>query len=92
MSLYKAHPKFEIVYIAAGSNAGELITNLHPQLSTFNGQKFASTEVAKVNECELVFIALPHGESAKLIAGIDSKVKIIHDTALFTAMEDISKM
>ena len=77
LRLLSAHPKFEIVYIAAGSNAGELITSVHPQLSTFNGQKFASTEVAKINECELIFIALPHGESAKLIAGIDSKVKII---------------
>jgi N-acetyl-gamma-glutamyl-phosphate reductase len=54
LRLLSAHPKFEIVYIAAGSNAGELITSVHPQLSTFNGQKFASTEVAKINECELI--------------------------------------
>ena len=77
LRLLSAHPKFKISYIAAGSNAGELITNLHPQLSVFNGHKFESTEVAKINDCELAFIALPHGESARLIREIDSKVKII---------------
>jgi N-acetyl-gamma-glutamyl-phosphate reductase len=77
LRLLSTHPKFKLSYIAAGSNAGEQITNLHPQLSNFEGQSFEATEVVKINSCELVFIALPHGESAKLISQIDSKVKIV---------------
>ncbi len=71
------HPKFKLSYIAAGSNAGEPITNLHPQLTNFTGRNFEETEIAKINNSDLVFIALPHGESAKLISQIDPKVKVV---------------
>jgi N-acetyl-gamma-glutamyl-phosphate reductase len=77
LRLLTGHPKFEISYIAAGSNAGELITNLHPQLTNFAGRKFESTNVEMINKCQLAFIALPHGESAKLISQIDKNVKIV---------------
>ena len=77
LRLLAGHPKFEISYIAAGSNAGELITNLHPQLTNFAGRKFESTNVEMINKCQLAFIALPHGESAKLISQIDKNVKIV---------------
>jgi N-acetyl-gamma-glutamyl-phosphate reductase len=77
LRLLAGHPKFEISYIAAGSNAGELITNLHPQLTSFAGRKFETTNVEMINKCELAFIALPHGESAKLVTQIDKSVKIV---------------
>jgi len=77
LRLLAGHPKFEISYIAAGSNAGELITNLHPQLTNFTGRKFESTNVEMINKCQLAFIALPHGDSAKLISQVDKNVKIV---------------
>jgi N-acetyl-gamma-glutamyl-phosphate reductase len=77
LRLLAGHPKFEISYIAAGSNAGELITNLHPQLTNFAVRKFESTNVEMINKCQLAFIALPHGESAKLISQVDKNVKIV---------------
>ncbi len=77
LRLLSGHPIFVLSYIAAGSNAGELITNLHPHLTVFSGQRFSQTNVDEINNCDLVFVALPHGESAKLIAQIDSKVKIV---------------
>ena len=77
LRLLSNHPKFKLSYIAAGSNAGEPITNLHPQLTNFTGRNFEETEIAKVNNSDLVFIALPHGESAKIISQIDPKVKVV---------------
>ena len=77
LRLLSTHPKFKLSYIAAGSNAGEPITNLHPQLTNFTGRNFEETEIAKINNSDLVFIALPHGESAKLTNQIDPKVKIV---------------
>ena len=77
LRLLSNHPKFKLSYIAAGSNAGEPITNLHPQLTNFTGRNFEETEIAKINNSDLVFIALPHGESAKLISQIDPKVKVV---------------
>ena len=77
LRLLSNHPRFKLSYIAAGSNAGEPITNLHPQLTNFTGRNFEETEIAKINNSDLVFIALPHGESAKLISQIDPKVKVV---------------
>ena len=77
LRLLSNHPKFKPSYIAAGSNAGEPITNLHPQLTNFTGRNFEETEIAKINKTDLVFIALPHGESAKIISQIDPKVKVM---------------
>ena len=77
LRLLSKHPKFQATYISAGSNAGELITTVHPHLTQYDNQKFDETTPEKINQCELVFIALPHGKSAKLIANIDSSVKIV---------------
>ena len=77
LRLLSNHPKFKLSYLAAGSNAGEPITNLHPQLTNFTGRNFEETEIAKINNSDLVFIALPHGESAKIISQIDPKVKVV---------------
>ena len=71
------HPEFEATYIAAGSNAGEPITSIHPQLSQYAGHKFEPLNLEKLNDCELVFIALPHGESASIISKLPQNKKIV---------------
>jgi N-acetyl-gamma-glutamyl-phosphate reductase len=77
LRLLSIHPNFEIKFIAAYSNAGESITALHPHLTAFEGQIFSPVNVDELNKCDLIFTALPHGESAKLIAQISEKVKIV---------------
>ena len=77
LRLLSNHPNFQISYISAGTNAGEPVTAIHPHLSNFEGSKFESTDLSRINTCDLVFIALPHGESGKLISQIKEKVKII---------------
>lgn len=77
LRLLSNHPEFEIASIAAHSNAGEAITVLHPHLTTFKGQKFSTVILDDLNKCDLIFTALPHGESAKLIAQINENVKIV---------------
>ena len=77
LRLLAGHPNFEVTYISAGSNAGELISSIHPQLINYKEIKFAATDINSINKCELVFIALPHGESAKLIDGINESIKVV---------------
>lgn len=77
LRLLSNHPTFEPTYIAAGSNAGEPITSIHSHLSEFYGKLFSKTSVEEINKCELVFLALPHGESSSLAKDIDAKVKIV---------------
>lgn len=77
LRLLNSHPIFNISYIAAGSNAGALITDFHPQLTDFAGLDFKPTSVVEMNKCDLVFIALPHGESSKLIGEVAEHVRIV---------------
>jgi N-acetyl-gamma-glutamyl-phosphate reductase len=77
LRLLSNHPNFQISYISAGTSAGEPVTAIHPHLSNFEGSKFEPTDLSRINTCDLVFIALPHGESGKLISQITEKVKII---------------
>ena len=90
LRLLSNHPNFKLAYISAGSNAGELITAIHPHLTNFAEQKFESTDMSRINKCELVFIALPHGESAKLISQINEDVKIVDLGADFRLNDESS--
>ncbi len=77
LRLLAVHPHFQVTAISAHSNAGELITAVHPHLTTHTGEKFSAVSEIDFSEIELVFIALPHGESASLIAKIPNTVKIV---------------
>jgi N-acetyl-gamma-glutamyl-phosphate reductase len=77
LRLLALHPEFDAAVIAAGSNAGEEITAIHPQLSNYAGRKFESSDAAKLKGLDLVFTALPHGESAKLINQLDPNQKVV---------------
>jgi N-acetyl-gamma-glutamyl-phosphate reductase len=77
LRLLAFHPHFEVTAIAAHSNAGELITSIHPQLQTYAGKKFSAFVPRDFDSCELIFLALPHGESAKVIAQLPTTSKIV---------------
>lgn len=77
LRLLAVHPHFEVTAISAYSNAGELITSVHPHLTTHNGDKFVSVSEIDFSDIELVFIALPHGESAAVIEKIPASAKVV---------------
>lgn len=77
LRLLQSHPNFTPHYIAAGSNAGEKIASVHSHLTSFGNQVFSSTNPGDINKCDLVFLALPHGESAKIVDEISSDVKVV---------------
>ena len=77
LRLLKNHPFFEIEYVAAGSKAGKLIAEIHSNLALFGDRSFEETDVSRMNACELLFFALPPGESAKLIPHINPEIKVI---------------
>jgi N-acetyl-gamma-glutamyl-phosphate reductase len=77
LRLLALHPHFIVEAISAHSNAGEEITSIHPQLRSYAGRKFTAFSVADFQECALIFLALPHGESAKIIAQLPETIKII---------------
>jgi N-acetyl-gamma-glutamyl-phosphate reductase len=77
LRLLALHPHFEVAAISAHSNAGESITSIHPHLQSYGGRTFSSFSVEEFSLCELVFLALPHGESAKTIAALPASTKIV---------------
>ena len=77
LRLLATHSKFDPSYIAAGSNAGEEISSIHSHLTSYFGRKFEKTSAKELNSCDLVFMALPHGESAALVSELRSDLKIV---------------
>ena len=77
LRLLAVHPHFQVPAISAHSNAGELVTSVHPHLTTHTGEKFLAVSEIDFSAIELVFIALPHGESASLIKKIPTAAKIV---------------
>jgi N-acetyl-gamma-glutamyl-phosphate reductase len=77
LRLLAIHPQLQVTQVSAHSNAGELITSVHPHLTTFQDQKFAAIESLNFGEIEVAFIALPHGQSASVVKNIHSHIKVI---------------
>jgi N-acetyl-gamma-glutamyl-phosphate reductase len=77
LRLLAFHPHFEAIAITAHSNAGEQITSVHPQLQSYAGKKFSAFSPEDFAKCDLVFLALPHGESAKVIDQLPASVKVV---------------
>ena len=77
LRLLASHTHFEVTAITAHSNAGEPITSVHPQLQSYAGKKFSAFDPTDFESCELIFLALPHGESAKVISQLPNSAKIV---------------
>ncbi len=90
LRLLHKHPLFEVEYLAAGSHQGALITDLHPNLLTMAGETFEPTDIIRMNQCELLFFALPHGESSKWIAQLNPRIKVIDLGADFRLSSSLS--
>ena len=72
LRILSAHPTFTVEAVSAHSNAGEFITSLHPQLTSMSGQRFSPFSPELFASCELVFLALPHGESVVAVKAIST--------------------
>ena len=86
-----AHPHFELGVIAAGSNAGSTLAQVHPQFSSvpaLAGLVFADSTPQAIAGHDLVFLALPHGQSAELIAKLPTDVRIVDLGADFRLEDD----
>ena len=69
LRLLAGHPDLEIAAVTGGSSAGKPVTAVHPHLTgqpAFDGRAFEPTYPDLLAAAELVFMALPHGESAAL--------------------------
>src|SRR5450631_2546792 len=77
LRLLAAHPDLSVDVLTASSNAGELVTSVHPHLPQFAGQVFEAVDVAALGAADVVFLALPHGQSAAIVAQLPDHQLIV---------------
>lgn len=75
--LIAAHPGLRLGPVAAASRAGERLVAVHPNLAELADVVLTETTAAILGEAELVFLALPHGESAALIRDLPADVLVV---------------
>ncbi|WBC08989.1 N-acetyl-gamma-glutamyl-phosphate reductase [Micromonospora sp. WMMA1947] len=76
LRLLAGHPEFELIAATAHSQAGQPVTAVHPHLAGLD-LVFAATDPATLADADLVFLALPHGQSAALAATLPDSVKVV---------------
>ncbi|MFI1992673.1 N-acetyl-gamma-glutamyl-phosphate reductase [Actinoplanes sp. NPDC020271] len=76
LRLLAAHPEFDLVAATAHSQAGQHVTSVHPQLTGLD-LTLGSTDAATLGQADLVFLALPHGQSGAVAAQLPAGVKVV---------------
>ncbi|GAB3187392.1 N-acetyl-gamma-glutamyl-phosphate reductase [Micromonospora palomenae] len=76
LRLVAGHPELDLVAATAHSQAGQPVSAVHPQLAGLD-LTLTATDPAALADADLVFLALPHGESAALAAALPATVKVV---------------
>jgi N-acetyl-gamma-glutamyl-phosphate reductase len=77
LRLLSRHPDVELTAVTGRSNAGARIADVHPQLRQIADLPIVATEPAMFAGADLVFLALPHGESGALAADLPASAKVV---------------
>ncbi len=77
LRLLLGHPEMTLAVAAAGAGAGSSVTDYHPHLPELAGWAFTETRPEVLAVADLVFLALPHGQSAALVLELPQALPII---------------
>ncbi len=77
LRLLLGHPDVEIGALTAGSNAGERLGTLQPHLLPLADRVLEATTVEVLAGHDVVFLALPHGQSGALAAELPQATVVI---------------
>jgi N-acetyl-gamma-glutamyl-phosphate reductase len=71
LRLCLAHPDFDVAWATADTHAGTAVAALYPSLAPgYPGMSFVPFEPTMVDAVDVVFLALPHGASQRLVPDI----------------------
>jgi len=77
LRLLLAHPGIEIGALTAGSNAGQFLGLLQPHLVPLADRVLEETSAETLKDHDVVFLALPHGQSGPIAAELGERVVVI---------------
>jgi N-acetyl-gamma-glutamyl-phosphate reductase len=77
LRLLLGHPEVEVGAVTAGSNAGERLGSLQPHLLPLADRVLEDTTVEVLSGHDVVFLALPHGQSAAIATALPDDTVVI---------------
>jgi N-acetyl-gamma-glutamyl-phosphate reductase len=79
LRLCHSHPDLDVAWATGDTQAGTLVGSLYPSLAAaYPGLAFETFEPAMAAGADLVFLALPHGASQRLMPGLlDAGVRVV---------------
>lgn len=77
LRLLGGHPEFDVRTVTAFSNAGQRVSDVHPHLRAFASLSFAETTPDALAGHDIVFVALPHGQSGALTAHLPAHTLVV---------------
>lgn len=73
-----SHPEAEIVFLTSETYQGQLISEVFPSLAGFSNTKLSSLEFVSGDDCDIIFLALPHTSSMnKVPEFLEGKSRVI---------------
>src|SRR3954471_19122272 len=77
LRLLSTPPDLDVGAVAAASNAGRPLSQLHPQLRTLSDLVLCGPDDAAIAAADVVFLALPHGESAQVAGTLPQSALVV---------------
>jgi N-acetyl-gamma-glutamyl-phosphate reductase len=91
LRLCSSHPDLQVVVAGAGTAAGQAVGAHTPSLAAaYPSLTFSSAQPSDLDGLDVVFLALPHGESQYMVPAIEQHVGVVVDLAADFRLQDSS--
>ena len=77
LRLLAGHAEFEVTTVTAHSNAGAMLTSVHPHLRDYAHLQLVETTSDNLAGHDIVFLALPHGASGAISAQLPADTLVV---------------
>src|SRR4051812_14947412 len=77
LRLLLGHPSLDVAALVAAGSAGLPVTDLHPHLPQLADRTFDSLDSGVLSGCDVVFLAVPHGQSAAIAAQLPERTLVV---------------
>src|SRR5947199_7298712 len=91
LRLCAQHPELEVAWATGETQAGTPVGELYPSLAArFGGMVYERYDPSLADGLDLVFLALPHGESQAIVPDLRKRVGKVVDLAADFRLKDAS--
>jgi N-acetyl-gamma-glutamyl-phosphate reductase len=89
LRLCASHPEFDVVMAGAETQAGRAVSDLYPSLAAcYSSLAFTKASTSDLRGLDVVFLALPHGESQMLVRELVGEVGVLVDLSADFRLRD----